>query len=82
VRYAHERSPLVEELADREVFVVDWYDRVMGGGSWQDETGNRTALKYGLRAALCALPIDDDVLVVTINDVRHLVHASEIPEAA
>lgn len=64
-----------------EFHIEDWLDRV-SGQSWMVATGNPTAIKYALRSGFAGLPYDNEVLYGKVGGLGHIVHVSEIPEAA
>lgn len=74
ISMAHTQGETPEPLA----FVLeDWWDRV-NGGSWMFAQGNPAAMKYGMRAGVIGLPIDDEVVYGKVGAFGELVHASEI----
>ncbi|MBM0275137.1 hypothetical protein [Micromonospora tarensis] len=85
-----DRSPLagqtvtiradVAVLGGQEYRVEDWWQNVYGG-SWMTADGNPAAMKYGFRAGLAGLPLDDEVLYGKVGPLGHLVHVSEIEGA-
>lgn len=62
-----------DEHKEKTVRLEDWWDRV-AGKSWMDCDGNPACLAYAIRAALAALPSDDNVLY----GEGQLYHESEI----
>lgn len=58
----------------------DYWDRV-SGMSWMVSEGNPAAIKYGIRAGLTGLPVDDDVVYGEIGSFGELVHVSELGAA-
>lgn len=69
--------PRVKDLGGTEILIEDWWDRI-SGKSWMYESGNRDCLYYAMRVGYNRLPIDDEVLCGTVNEVEYLVHISEI----
>lgn len=66
-----------------EHYVVEGLWKELTGKSWLDSDGNPAAIQYALRVSSSGLPWDDDVYYGRINNLGHLVHASEIgPEAS
>ena len=71
-------APGYEELYDEEYRVEDWWDRL--STPWRDMTGNPAVIKYAFHAAICRLPLDDEVVYGKIGAYGHLIHESELGE--
>lgn len=68
-------------VAGAEFEVEDYWDRITGG-SWATAVGNPAAIQYAMRAGFLGLPADDEVVYGHIDRLGHLVHVSELPDAA
>ena len=58
-------------------WVEGYWDEVTGK-SWMESDGNPAAIMYAMRAGMCSLPTDNNVLYVKISGLGHLIHTSEI----
>jgi hypothetical protein len=70
-----------EGIDGTEIRVEDYWDRVTGG-SWMFAEGNPAALNYAVRAAVAGLPTDNEVVYGKVDSLGHIVHVSELGEAA
>lgn len=62
-----------------QIRVEDYWDRV-SGELWGTSRWNPAALNYAVRAAVIALPSDDDVVYGKVGGLGYLVHVSELGE--
>lgn len=70
------------ELANLEILVEDWWDRV-AGKSWMVCSGNPACLNYAMRTGMSNMniPNDNEVVYGKINGLGYLVHTSELQSA-
>ena len=74
---------MIPQFATMVFTVQDYYDRVIGM-SWQDSKGsslsqsNQPVVIYSIRQRLNKLPLDDEVLIGTLNGDTVLLHYNEI----
>lgn len=76
-------SPLIAELQGKEYRIEDWWDSDMvGERSWTiaASQGNPACVKYLMRAQICGLPLDDEVVYGKVGNLGHLIHVSELGE--
>jgi hypothetical protein len=71
----------VHALGGKDFRIEDWWINV-AGGSWMFADGNPAAMRYGIRAGLAGLPVDDEVLYGKVNGLGYLVHVSEFEAAS
>jgi len=66
-------------LNGRLYTIEDWWEN-LGMGYWMDCNGNFACMKYGLRAGVSDLPIDNEVVYGKVNGLGYLIHVSELGE--
>ncbi len=74
---AGQRFLIEREGIELQIEVVDWWDRLVNR-SWNKCLASRTCLHYAMRSAWDNLPANDDVLLVSANGERCLMHVSEL----
>ena len=75
-QFAHVKYGVMK-FGGKQCYIIDWWD-LFNGVSWKQTTGNIIAFHYSIRRCYVNLPLDDQVVAISIKGTQYLVHNSEL----